>query len=298
MKIESIDKYPKKINDEIVEFSIEQPMGPYDPLWKAEALKDSGFLIGEGIMKIRKRYGSIISVNKKSYWALTLFSRYSRRRNKKNYSVPSMIDLLITDMRDTYFKESMNDNKLHSLRHDDSPLGGASTDSKALMKYFKRVFVYGDIDSGEGWQPGFPDEVGSVEIFLPEYTYHEIPKLRELLIGILEPELFDASEAFSHSPYFNNEVGHFDNTSKEHIDRLPSLLKNFSQSLEDEIRLNIDIARNELEHMIDEAKGNKARKKSLDDLGLFINMSDKDIQEYIKQYNCLLELAPRLGKYI
>ena len=96
MKIENLTtKFPKKINGELVEFMIENPSGSYDELLELAEINNSGDLVGSGINQIRKRYGSIISINKLSHWSFVLFTRYAKSLNYSYRSASKMIDILI-----------------------------------------------------------------------------------------------------------------------------------------------------------------------------------------------------------
>ena len=155
MKIENLTtKFPKKINGELVEFMIENPSGSYDELLELAEINNSGDLVGSGINQIRKRYGSIISINKLSHWSFVLFTRYAKSLNYSYRSASKMIDILIDQMRSNKNKDSKN-----------------QISYEELIKFFNRKYIY-------QYAPDSMQEVA--EIFVPDFTYHEIPIFREI----------------------------------------------------------------------------------------------------------------------
>lgn len=288
MKIEDLQKYPKKINDQLLEFRVPSPIGSLALLHEVAELSSTGHLVGTGINQIRKRYSSIISINRTSYWSLTLFSRFARRRKKKNYSVSSMIDILIQNMNTTYNQEDLNENlttKIHSSIAEENQNKNASiigyTD---LMAYFKRVYLYED-EEGRG----------SFEVFIPEITFHEIPLLREYLIALVEPELFDESGHLWHRESLFEKMDLNVPQPSPSLEKVEAWIRSEELDIRKEIEREVEFAK--LDINIPEPSASAA-KKMLENMRLFKHLENKDIDEFVERFEKLKDLSNRLGKYL
>ena len=288
MKIEDLEKYPKLIDDHLFEFKVKNPIGTIDLLKRVNSLSNTGQLVGSGINKLRKRYSSIISINKRSYWALTLFSRYARKGKKKNYSVPMMIDILINNMRDDISNPFLSPKNMEAAEVDNAFLT-----YEELNSYFKRVYIY----EVEG-------EKSSEEVFLPDLTYHEIPLLREYLLALVEPELFDYSNHLwdKDSLFSKMDFVWRDSLDPEEIDSwIRSDDLDLFREIDREVENSKSIEQFEKEGGIDPNEGKEireAKRKVLDNMKAFMHLEEEDKKIFIHRFNVLKEFSSKLGTHL
>lgn len=278
MKIENLTaKFPKKIDGEIFEFMIEDPTGSYDELLELNELNNSDHLVGSGINQIRKRYGSIISINKLSHWSFVLFTRYAKSLNYSNRSASKMIDILVDQMRLNKYKDNKD-----KISYDE------------LIKFFNRKYIY---------QYG-PESIPEVaEIFVPDFTYHEIPIFREILLALIIPELvsmdnqvwFDEKEGKRLDQKLNN-MSEFSKDPK----KLSDWIRNESFDFMKEFAEIREIAKVPIEISNEHNKHFSKKVKSIykDSVSTFKHLEDKDIVRFQNRFDQLKEFSKKLGTHI
>lgn len=281
MKIENLTtKFPKKIDGELVEFMMEDPTGSYDELLELAELNNSGDLVGSGINQIRKRYGSIISINKLSHWSFVLFTRYAKSLNYSYRSASKMIDILVDQMRLNKNKDSKN-----------------QISYEELIKFFNRKYIY----------QYAPDSIQEVaEIFVPDFTYHEIPIFREILLSLICPELVsmngliwvNESEGRKLDLKLNNFIEYSRNPEKlnnwirsEEFD----FMKEFSE-LREMSKFPIEV--NEKPNSMEGSESAEFKRNWKNTVEVFKHLEDKDIRIFQMRFNQLKEFSKRLGTNI
>lgn len=281
MKIENLTtKFPKKINGELVEFMIENPSGSYDELLELAEINNSGDLVGSGINQIRKRYGSIISINKLSHWSFVLFTRYAKSLNYSYRSASKMIDILIDQMRSNKNKDSKN-----------------QISYEELIKFFNRKYIY-------QYAPDSMQEVA--EIFVPDFTYHEIPIFREILLALISPELVSMDgltwiherEGKKLDLKLNNLMDY----SKD-PEKLSNWIRDEEFDFMEEFAALRDISKFPIEVNEEFALGKELgsaefKKNWKNTIEVFKHLEDKDIRIFQSRFNMLKEFSKKLGTNI
>ena len=272
MKIENLTtKFPKKIDGEIVEFMIEEPTGSFDELLELAELNNSDYLVGSGINQIRKRYGSIISINKLSHWSFVLFTRYAKSLNYSNRSASKMIDILVDQMRLNKNKENKN-----------------QISYEELTKFFSRKYIY----------QYAPDSIPEVaEIFVPDFTYHEIPIFREILLALINPELVSMDDQLWFDEKEGKNLGHKLNNILEYS-KDPKKLSNWIRSEEFDFMKEFADMR-EISMLPVEVNISKEIKRIYKySVSTFKHVEDKDILRFQNRFNQLKEFSRKLGTNI
>lgn len=280
MKIENLTtKFPKKIDGEVFEFMVEDPTGSFDELLELNELNNSDYLVGSGINQIRKRYGSIISINKLSHWSFVLFTRYAKSLNYSNRSASKIIDILVDQMRLNEYKD-----KKDKISYDE------------LIKFFNRKYIY---------QYG-PESIPEVaEIFVPDFTYHEIPIFREILLALIIPELVSMEDQIwffeKEGKRLNQKLNNMTEYSKD-PKKLSDWIRNENFDFMKEFaemreiaKLPIEINNDPNEQFVGKKYIRRTFKHSL---SIFKHVEDKDIIRFQNRFDQLKEFSKRLGTRI
>ena len=277
MKIENLStKFPKKIDGEIVEFMVEDPTGTYREFLDLDELNLRDHLVGTGINQIRKRYGSIISINKLSHWSFALFTRYAKSLNYKNRSASKMIDLLVDQMR--LRKLLFNDKQRISYEE--------------LIYFFNRKFIY-------------QDEVDSLpkvaEIFVPDFTYHEVPIFREILLALVIPELVSMENIVwfdeKKGERLDQKLNNMGEISKD-PEKLSHWIRNEDFDFMKEFADIREISQLQLDVNKEEGGGGFLEKVYKDSVSIFKHLEDRDIIRFQKRFDLLKEFSKKLGTKI
>jgi len=131
------------------------------------------------------RYGSVVSINERTHWTLSLMSRNATGGNNRKTSISSILDGLLSHVTKSSF---ISDAELISIKEDQEE--DLNKDMQSLYKVFYCKDDNPDIKK--------LDEQSSStdlkELFIPDLTYHVVPLFRFLLLGLINPKLLSNSE--------------------------------------------------------------------------------------------------------
>ena len=278
MKIEDLStKFPKKIDGEIVEFMVENPVGHLEEFRELRQHNIRDIVSGTHITR-EKRYGSIISINKLSHWSLALFTRYAKSLDYSNRSASKMIDLLVEQMRSESTTSIFDEKEQISYEE--------------LTKFFNRKFIYKHDD--------MLTTPRVLEIFIPDLTFHEVSLFREILLALVEPKLIDMegiiwineSEGEKLDLKLNKFIDYSGNPEKlQHWMREEefNFLKEFS-NLREVAQLPIEIDES------DPVKERKIKRMFNKNLSEFKHLKDEDVLLFQERFNKLKSFSKKLGR--
>lgn len=285
----------------------ESPKVDFDLILKLMSLSEANFkakLPRKHLPSELARYGVTITLQERTHWVTELATRALSLVKAKEGLNPRTTN---SEAINLAFSELL----AGSLAEEDEWSGIISSKKTWLevKKLLKRVF-YISAKEGESNNEVFE---GYSEIFIPACTYHPIPLLRYLLLGIIEPKLLSDKE-------FIDVVIGFNLIKIEEFSReleLKEFDEEFKRTVIQDANIDFFALREEYKNPIDHKVpriniDGEEQKKYRDDTGIASLSIDrtiisskvklgiisvKDLDAFIETFEILKRLAPRAGTF-